>query len=457
MSARRPRALAAAAVALGAGALVASAAPAPAAPAGTFVPGLLESPAGPAILLQRDLALTGRVVVTFRSDPATCAPVGRCGLEGVVVSVPTPEARLLLTSVAPLLESAGLVPGDTGSGSVASRVSRDGRVCADARTTEDAIEVARSGDTLGLGPALAPGGLSTRCAGPSAEDVAAALPVQRVTLAALRARRPLSVDLTATAPFTAGGMTGTVSATVRGRLAAPARARGATFGFDLRADPRLRAVRYDVETTGGALRTLAVAPPEPGRCRALDACGLRVVTELSARPGRSALELFAAPGGSPRGLGLREVLRRAARSGEPGGTRGIGGGGELPPATLAVTARPGDGGPECRDARAVAPPLLSVTGAPGGRVRLALEAAEPGAGSLRSRCPGPALPAQVPLATADLPATALAQRRLTVTLRSRVRTRADGFALAGEGALTLTLVRRRGPAPGAHRETRTVR
>jgi hypothetical protein len=391
------------------------------------------------------------VVVAFRSDPATCAAVGRCGLEGIVVSAPPARARLRLSPGGAFLAPA-FTPSGAGSGTVTSRVARDGRVCTDARVVENVLGVARRGTALRLGPASSPDGLVTRCAGPLFEDVAAALPVRALPLATLRGRGALPLDLAAEASFTAGGLTGTVSSTVRGRLGGARTPSGESFGIDLRDDPRLRGVLYDVAVTGGALRLLAVAPPEPERCRPLGACGLRVTSELTARPGRGLLELAAAPGRRARGLPLREVLRLAARGGE---RRGIGGTGVLPTTALAVATRGGDAGADCRDTSRGPRPLLFVTNAPRGRVRFVL-GDEPGGQGLRSRCPGPVLPVQIPLAVADVPATALARRRLTITLRSRLRTRADGYAIAGDGALTLTLVRRAGRVP-AHPETQIIR
>src|SRR4051812_19205473 len=49
--------------------------------------------------------LTGGLTVSFRSDPATCAAVGRCGLEGTVAWHPQRRAQLALLATGRRLDA----------------------------------------------------------------------------------------------------------------------------------------------------------------------------------------------------------------------------------------------------------------------------------------------------------------------------------------------------------------
>jgi hypothetical protein len=400
--------------------------------------------------------VTGSVTVAFRSDPATCARSGRCGLDGVVRWRPGADSGQLVAVATrtaagrPGLQVFTFLPGafggdgdDAGTAAEVRRAVPGGsRVCTDrARgfadlggAGTDAVEIAPFG---GAGADV----LATRCAGPRAADVAPVLPTVRLDRTALlRGRRTL--DLRADRPFTAAGFTGTVASTVRIVVGAPGAERPATARADRTgARSRVLNVTYAVEAVRGRLTADQAGTTQPARCALLDACGASGTTTVRPRRATGRLRLVAsAPLRTPRGR-LRAAL--GLGGGSAAGVRVVGFGGFEGRARVEAALKRPDGA-RCTDAgsREVSGGL--DVAARGGRLRVALQG--DGAlgleGPLAGRCGGATTDASEPAPlAAPLPAGALRARRLALRFTRTVGTRDDVFATTLRPDLTVVLRR----------------
>lgn len=416
--------------------------------------------AGPGDLLGHASArLSGELVVDFRSDPATCAAVGRCGLEGTLAWQPARRLTLLPGRGRTRDEvAAPLLPTGEGQGAgtrTTAQVRRaGGATCTD--TVEGFSDVALAGRrggrlTLRLGEMSDP--FDTRCGGPILADVAGGLPAPGVTLATLR-RGPATLDATGEAAFTAAGLEGTLRSSLRIRLG---RLRpGSPFEEGAgREGARRRVVRarYRVEDVRGTLRAPFTASTTPAVCAPLDACGVsgELAFAPDARRGTGEVQVSLPVRSGVRGLVA--ALRRARSDfGEDAAIQGFGYAQWTDRGRVRATVvRPG-GGPPCTDDA----PLRfgSVFLEPrGARVRVSYLSTT----TTRTRCAGPLFGValgQPAAATGTVPVEAFGRRRVALRLARgaeledgpyRGRTRSDVVVVLRRTSLSERVVREPGP------------
>ena len=415
-----------------------------------------QEPGDPAVLGQASARLSGALVVDFRSDPATCAAVGRCGLEGTLAW--RPAGRLTLVPgrtrdrvLAPLLPTDERQDGMTRT---TAQVRRAGTAtCTDAVDgfSDLALAGRRGGRlTLRLGESTDP--LATRCGGPLLADVAEGLPAPGVTLATLR-RGPATLDAAGEAPFTAAGLTGTLRSTLRIRLG---RLRsGSPFEEDRAgAGERRRVIRarYRVQDVRGTLTAPFTASSTRALCAPLDACGVtgELVVAPDARRGSAEVQASLPVRSTVRGL--VPALRRAR--GDFADERAIQGLGFVEwsdrGTVRATVARPG-GAPPCTDEAPLRAGALFLEPR-GARVRVTYLSTTP----TRTRCAGPLLGValgQPPAATGTVPVEAFARRRVALRLSRgarledgpyRATTRSDVVVVLRRTSLSTRVVREPG-------------
>ena len=332
---------------------------------------------------------------------------GPGGVSGSVAFAPSREGDLSFDPAAGGISSAGF----GGGGSPVVRVRRPAAPgTASAAVCVDLPQARGMGGGLGFGIAGRGGSLrvqvgeagpfpgrdsfsSGRCPGPTAGDLAAALPSASLPVATLR-RRAVTLDLGSRRPFRAGEYTGEVVSTLRFRFgrATPGRRRGRVRvdGPGPTAGDRVAELRigYRVARASGALTTDYRAAGG-ATCGPLDACGIAgsSVLSLVQLDGRVDFRGFRRLRRGERLPGAGELLG-AARAGR----LAIFGGGILrgPATVTGQTTR--DGTEDCRDAatRAVAFTLAPDRTANASGARLALATGdEERVDLLRSRCAGP--------------------------------------------------------------------
>jgi hypothetical protein len=388
----------------------------------------------------------GAVTVEYAGTPAAgCAASGLCGVSGVALWTP-PKTALLRYERGERHVVASLdfffEPAATRAQVMRRLPDGTAGTCTDARQTSVEVSTVARGRgeaALGLrGAGLGRADLfTTACTGPRPEDLAAALPVQRVPLAILR-RDGATVDLRGERSFSAGGLAGVVRSTMVLRVDRSFPARDASGGRRGDRRPVLLAT-FAIERVTGAIRTGVRADGDPARCGPLDACGLAgTLTErLPVRAG--SLRLVSA-GGS---RGARRRFRAALGLLRPGERRphgpveaiGVGVWRTAGGTVSADLARPG-GVPGCRD-RAAAPAaqlFLDVRGRH-------LEASVLRLSDLRTRCPGPYGTVFGTAASGRVPLRALHRRRIVLRLRQTSRRSSGGFRTVTTPALKVVLRR----------------
>jgi hypothetical protein len=256
--------------------------------------------------------------------------------------------------------------------------------------------------------------IGTRCAGPLAVDVAAALPTASISLRRI-AHGGAVLDLRGTHPFAAHGLSGVVRSTVVLRLG---RARATHPSSPVPSAPghgqRIRAitVSYRVERLRGSavadVRTLT----DPGQCGPFDACGLSgALTVAPASAHGGSVSLFAeASAARPR----RDLLAAVGLSTHGNPARiGVAGSGEQ--SLHGTVAADLNQGGECRDQTRLSAASVQLQ-SHAGRLLISLSpVSTSGTDPLRTRCPGPEL-GQHALTSATLPRSALRRQVVTVAL-----------------------------------------
>ncbi len=385
---------------------------------------------------------SGELVVEFRSDPATCAAAGRCGLDGVVRYRPGDGSLVVVRTVprgggaartTATLTLDGPPFGDPGEAAeVRAQVRRaapgGARTCTDVLDRDDALGFSARGGTVGVG--LAPPDaavVESRCGGPSTADLAAVLTTRPVSVAAVP-RTGRTLDLREERTFTAAGLTGTVRSTVALRLRNDRPDPEDVDDESADRPSRILAVRYAVERVSGGVTAAFAGVADPSRCALLDACGLTGTTTYAPARGRAQATIVAfAPARVPR------ARLRAALGGGGGSTRGVDGVfGSIvldAPARAVTTVTPGGAPSPCTETRTAGATFVQLFALEGGPLVAALTPlGRTGATPLRARCPGPLLPAAGladSLADAVVPRAALRGRRVVLRLGGR-RTRDDG-------------------------------
>jgi hypothetical protein len=215
------------------------------------------------------LSATGSITYTWQGDPARgCAQAGLCGVRGEMIVAPLGDT------------SANTFRGTTDisifSPTLTVRAAGPGGVCVDAPTgplgSELIVTRRRHG---GLAGRIEPPLSSSRCAGPTAQDLA------RVTFRVRRlgGRRP-TYDVRERRGFAAGPFTGTVVSTLvlRPSTGGGGSSSSGSFSTAPTAPPGHRflleqvALRYRVASLPSALSATFSGEPDPF-CAALASCG----------------------------------------------------------------------------------------------------------------------------------------------------------------------------------------
>ena len=373
-------------------------------------------------------ALTGDVVLTFRSDPATCAAVGRCGLDGVVVLHPSRDSRLSFARYRQngrtrIQASATELESDVaqrfqvrrevgvGGARTCAGVAEDSTSTFDVSATAERLEVRVRPEALTAGA----------CSGPLAGDLREAVPDVAVPFAALRRGRRV-LDLRDRRTFAAAGLTGAIESTLRVRLGRARVARDDTGdGADEDGgEPTVRGSRWRVARVSGTLAADVRADAAGERCEALDACGATATYTLRPRP-RAGGGGFATISPAEDGLDLVGSLAWEERG------------------TLEHVHRHPEGTAPCTDAAALRTVgIIQVLGPRGAPARAALTV--PG---LRTRCPGPDLAGDVfvfdGLVNGTVSRSALRRSRLVLRF-TRPESRREGpYAVQVRPDLTVEL------------------
>jgi hypothetical protein len=317
-------------------------------------------PGGAKILSETDVpvCLTGQVEVSFSSDAlAHCG----CGYVGTDSWQPQGGGDLDVLAYRRQgrrqFDTTLLLGGSTSGRDAVERRQPTGQTTACSDTTgadsggflsppvragRIVVSLAQSGATL----------IGTRCAGPLAVDVAAALPTASISLRRI-AHGGAVLDLRGTHPFAAHGLSGVVRSTVvlrlgRARATHPSSPAPAPAPSAPGHGQRIRAitVSYRVERLRGSavadVRTLT----DPGQCGPFDACGLSgALTVAPASTHGGSVSLFAeASAARPR----RDLLAAVGLSthGNPARIGVAGGGAQSLHGTVAADLNQGG---ECRD------------------------------------------------------------------------------------------------------------
>jgi hypothetical protein len=392
------------------------------------------------------VCVTGGVTVTFAGDRATgCAAQGLCSYSGTETWEPQGIADVGVTTIAQnghRSTSVTLVIGGE-STPVLSSVQHAGvggltAACSDdaqAHGSFFAVPLHSGQVDVGLGHALQPV-FGTRCAGPLSADLASALPHRTVSLARLRRGR-LSVNLSGSAPFAAGGFSGTVASTVTLALGRPR-----TQPHHVTAPPnstptRITTVRYRITHLSGMATATVRTSAAADVCGPLDACGLQGTISIAPRAAShgSVFLTASAPERRPR----RDLLTALGLQ-TGGDTAGIFVGGAGGTTGGAVAADLTQDGSACTDQVALQQTAIVLRKHAGRLIASVSPERSQAADPLRSRCPGPAL-GRHPLTSASLPLNILRRSRFTVSLHGDSFT--DGpYRVMSRSTLTVGLQRR---------------
>jgi hypothetical protein len=394
------------------------------------------------------VCVTGRVTVTFAGDQSTgCAPHGLCSYSGSETWEPQGVGNVGVTTVAQdgrRSTGATLVIGGVDTPVVSSvqgaGVGSSTAACSDhAKAQGGFFALPVHGGRLDVGLDHAQQSVfGTRCAGPLNSDLAGALPHQTVSLARVR-RGQLTIDLSGSTPFAAGGFSGTVDSTVALALGRPR-----TQPRHVPAPPgstptRFTTVSYGISHLGGEATATVRASGDSAVCGPFDACGLHGTISVTPRGGSDGSAFLTAT--APERRSERDLLTVLGL--ETGGdTSGIsvGGGGDAAMSGQ-VTADLTQNGGACTDQVALQQTEI-VLRKHAGRLMISVsplgsQAADP----LRTRCPGPALGSH-PLTSASLPLNVLQHSRFTVNLHGDAFH--DGpYSVTTRSTLTVSLQRRR--------------
>ena len=389
---------------------------------------------------------TGRVDVSFAGHVSPRCPGGPCEYAGTQVWQPQGGGDLEITAVRIRGRRRLLTTLSIGAAGIAqSAVQRSEpnghtTACSDSSNGEGNGFFASGPDAF-LSPAVHGGRLvlnlarnppalfGTRCAGPLAVDLGAALPTASISLRRI-SRGGGVIDLRGNHAFAAHGFSGVVRSTLvlhlgRAKISHPPTRSRSSIPHGRRFTDL--SVTYRVERLRGgavaAVRTLS----DPGECGPFDACGLSGTITMAPGVAHGGSVSFSASAFATRPR--RDLLAAVGLSahGNPAGI-GVGGAGEQSlHGTLTADLRQ-DG--ECRDQTRLSAATVQLQGHDG-RLLVSLspvstQAPDP----LRTRCPGPEL-GQHALALATLPRRALHGRVVTVALHGnafgdgpyRVRTR----------------------------------
>jgi hypothetical protein len=435
---------------------------------------LISSPIESAAAAERvsydaGVRVSGQVTVSFHGDRAAgCEARFRCDVQaGTIRWTPGSRGRLSVFGVPGgrlngYMSLSGGPETTLDALAVVQRSAADGtHVCADGRGSLDdyavisAVAPPRRPMRFGLqdraavfGPLSAsPSG--TNCGGPLPADALQRLRTRTMSLRELvrgLVRGPMTIDLSGSAPFAAGGLAGTVESTVVVRIRkarvrrVDRRPRRAISRPSDRPPFRFISVEYHLERMTGSVPVNLEA--DPRGCAALDACGLSGTLTVSPGPARG--EAYVSAYGRLSKAALRRAVGVAPgprpRNASVGGylfwSRGRG-------AVAAALER--NGRPACRDTGPLTDGAIELR-VRGRRVTARFAGGDPFGGGelLRTRCPGPLLAdlgRGTRLATGRVPRRALGRRRITLHLDQGTTASTPGYRLSSRPDLTIVLER----------------
>ena len=421
--------------------------------------------------IETSLKVSGALAVEFHGDEAAgCADVGVCGVSGDALWRPGRFGALSAVGYKDhgrQLELTFALIGDDpdfGQGnppSTSERVRRatpdgDSALCVDASSsggvffgsgplTGGKVSLGLLGDPAeGMPPNEI---LRTRCAGPTAADVAHALPVITLTERAIRRGRGRVLDFSADAPFSAGGFSGTVHSTIKMRIG---RSTDILDFSDQGPNPdtpthvvrrRELDVRYRIESFGGQTVTSLHGIADPDLCGPLDSCGLMGDVTVAPRIGSGDVDLSASATTSHSARDLRRAVG-LARGGRPSGVRAVGFASWDTSNGTVTSDLQRDGALACSDVQSIrGPGVMDVAlGRHFVRPAYGFEGTVP----TTTRCPGPVtsdVVATRALAEGRAPLRALGHRRVTLRLRRGGAFSGDGYAGSTSADMRLDLQR----------------
>jgi hypothetical protein len=410
-----------------------------------------------------DARLTGSVSVDFHGDTAAgCAATAMCDVSGTVTWNPTGSAQLLAFGyrrAGVRFESGFLAFGGPGAAAPSTsahvrRTSAPGALCTDALS--DSLVLADFGSRRGSGLALSlmgvPDGFihgdnfQTRCAGPTAPDLATLVPTRLLTQRQLRHGHRV-LDFSTERPFSGHGFAGTLRSSVKLHIGR-AEHLGASSLQGVPEPPgrtvrrRRLEVAYRIERVSGQVATSISGLADPDLCGPLDSCGLlgTMTTAPHASSGQAFIQATAPIRRS------RHDLRQALGLAPGTPPRGIStsGGGFWGQAGTVTSSLSRAGTPACDDAVALrGGDSVSIAFTRHG-ARVAYGEGFGGQDLLRTRCPGPTtgdVTRYRPLATGTVPLRAFSARRVTLRLTTGGGFSSDGYRGSTRPDLTVVLRR----------------
>lgn len=416
---------------------VAAGAPAPpvASPAQVVFFGRVGNPYGQQ---QVPVRMGGRIVVQFQGDPAAgCAARGLCGDSGVVIwSAPARGSLSLLRtrtgySATLFPEPAGPLGtfgGVTTAAVTDSAAAAGDRACVDAASFPLAFQLPVGHGRIRFDLAQAsPSVLATRCAGPRDASILPLLPVPAVRLAAIRhGHRVLAIDVSRS--FAADGFSGNITADLTISLGRAGRPSAINLS-----GARRRALRLVFRAAvSGSVAEQVTGDADPSTCGPLGACGTQGTITIRPRAGHGTADIGSvAPAGRPA-----PGLHAAAGLG-PARPRLTMFGSVFWRSAGSVTAQIAG----CTDTARLAGGTIALLSTRH-RLRAVYNPLAASGGPAQTACPGP-LPTSLATAaaTGSVPLARLADRRITIRLRSGARALDDGYRIRTVPGLILTLTR----------------
>ncbi|MDX6697278.1 MAG: hypothetical protein QOE65_675 [Solirubrobacteraceae bacterium] len=270
---------------------------------------------GPPGTYVTDASTHGTIVVSWRGDPARgCGEAGMCGESGGFTLRPNLRGELEILHFGRRWESYG--SGSMGSDEtpvvVRARHDEPGHdpgLCIQPLPVQLSLEIAAGpggASRLGFGSII--GFFSSgRCAGPTALDLADALPHADIDVPRLR-REPVSLRLAGRRAFAAGPLAGEVAYDVALRFAHLRLSQNASRETGAGSEPRSAVeIAYRVERLTARTTVDFAGLPELG-CEVLDGCGTTgIVTRTFDAPGGNA-RVDAVPAGGRSPVGRAAVL-----------------------------------------------------------------------------------------------------------------------------------------------------
>jgi hypothetical protein len=284
--------------------------------------------------------------------------------------------------------------------------------------------------------------MPTRCAGPVAADLAAAIP--RVTISSRRLEAGhVRLDFRGRRSFASHGFAGTLTSSLVVTVGGPVHMRLPIPTQPPATKPVL--IRVVTETlharVGGRLSDAISGSSDPDVCVLLDSCGLSGTLTLTPKATVPKAELTASgPASRPYRDFLTALgLSRAGRAG------GISVSGEIEWKDAGTVSEAIHQAAACTDTAPLADGLVGMV-VTGTRIaaQYGLGLGFGSAGTERTRCPGPSsIGVNGPLVSGSVPRSRLRRRAFTITLHRSAPASDEGYTVRPAGAITLELRRGR--------------